>query len=153
MTYCTSGKTCQANKAPDLSSTYTGVYAAKLQKFKDLCDKYDIPVFMVDTDGNCEELIPIFAEAGVNLMLPFEVAAGCDVVAWREKYPYMAMMGGIDKRDIAKGKEAIDRELERISPLLNKPGYFPALDHLIPPEISYEDYKYFVNRLIEMVKG
>ncbi|MGI6530010.1 MAG: uroporphyrinogen decarboxylase family protein [Clostridia bacterium] len=122
------------------------------RKFKDLCDKYDIPVFMVDTDGNCEELIPIFAEAGVNLMLPFEVAAGCDVVALREKYPYMAMMGGIDKREIAKGKEAIDRELERISPLLNKPGYFPALDHLIPPEVSYEDYKYFVNRLIEMIK-
>lgn len=123
------------------------------RKLKEFCVKHDIPVMQVDTDGNCEELIPLFAEGGVNMMLPFEVAAGCDVVSLREKYPYMSMMGGIDKREIAHGKEAIDRELDRIAPLLNKTGYFPALDHLIPPEISYEDYTYFVNRLIKMVKG
>lgn len=123
------------------------------KKLKDFCVKHDIPVFQVDTDGNCEELIPLFAEVGVNMMLPFEVAAGSDVVKLREKYPYMSIMGGIDKREIAKGKEHIDRELERIYPLLNKTGYFPALDHLIHPEISYEDYSYFVNRLIKMVKG
>lgn len=77
----------------------------------------DIAVIQVDTDGDCEELIPLFAGAGVNMMLPFEVTAGCDVVALRRKYPYMSMMGGIDKMEIAKGKEAIDRELKRIEPL------------------------------------
>ena len=53
--------------------------------------------------------------------------------------------------EIAKGKEAIDRELKRIEPLLFETGYFPALDHLIPPEISYADYTYFVNRLHDII--
>jgi len=121
------------------------------RKIKDFAEKHDIPIFQVDTDGNCEELIPLFADAGVNMMLPFEVSAGCDVVSLRKKYPYMSMMGGIDKQEIAKGKDAIDKELKRISPLINQTGYFPALDHLIPPEISYDDYCYFVNSLKEMI--
>lgn len=122
------------------------------KRLKDFADKHNIPVMQVDTDGYCEELIPLFAEGGVNMMLPFEVAAGCDVVELRRKYPYMSMLGGIDKREIAKGSKFIDLELERISVLLNKTGYFPALDHLIHPEISYNDYSYFVNQLISMVK-
>jgi uroporphyrinogen-III decarboxylase len=121
------------------------------RKIKDFAEANDIPIFSVDTDGNCEELIPLFADAGVNMMFPFEVAAGCDVVALRRKYPYMSMMGGIDKMEIAKGKVAIDKELERIKPLINKSGYFPTLDHCIPPEISYDDYYYYVNRLKAMI--
>ena len=121
------------------------------QKLSQFAKEHNIGVVQVDTDGDCEALIPLFAEAGVNMMLPFEVSAGCDVVALRRKYPYMSMMGGIDKMEIAKGKEATDRELQRIEPLLFETGYFPALDHLIPPEISYEDYTYFVNRLHDMI--
>jgi uroporphyrinogen-III decarboxylase len=120
----------------------------KLRKF---ADSYDIPILQVDTDGNCEELIPLFLESGVNMMLPFEVPAGSDVVSLREKYPRMSMMGGIDKMEIAKGKAAIDRELLRIKPLINETGYFPALDHLISPDISYEDYCYFVYQLKDMI--
>lgn len=121
------------------------------RKIKAFAEANNIPIMQVDTDGNCEELIPLFADAGVNMMLPFEVAAGCDIVELRRKYPYMSMMGGIDKMEIAKGRVAIDKELERIIPLINNPGYFPALDHLIPPEISYDDYCYFVNRLKVMI--
>ena len=123
------------------------------RRLKDFAERHDIPVMQVDTDGNCEQLIPLFAEAGVNMMLPFEVAAGCDVVELRRKYPYMALMGGIDKREIAKSRDAIDRELHRIEPLLHGTGYFPALDHLIPPEISYENYVYYVERLHDMIFG
>ena len=117
------------------------------KKFKEFARKHNIPVIAVDTDGICDELIPVFEEAGINLMMPFEVAAGNDVVELRQRFPGMSLMGGIDKMEIAKGKAAIDRELDRIEPLLGKPGYFPALDHLINPEISYKDYVYFVEGL------
>lgn len=120
---------------------------------RDFADAHGIPIMVVDTDGNCEELIPLFSEAGINMMLPFEVTGGSDVTVLREKYPYMAMLGGINKNEIGKGREAIDRELERIRPLLGKPGYIPALDHLIPPEVSFSDYTYFVNRLRGMILG
>lgn len=121
------------------------------QKLSDFAKAHNIAVVQVDTDGDCEELIPLFAQSGVNMMLPFEVNSGCDVVELRRKYPYMSMMGGINKLEIAKGREAIDRELKRIEPLLFETGYFPALDHLIPPEISYRDYAYFVRRLHDII--
>ncbi len=121
------------------------------KRLRQFADAHDIAVIQVDTDGNCEQLIPLLAEGGITMMMPFEVQAGCDVVELRKKYPYMSMMGGINKLEIAKGKEAIDRELARIEPLLFDTGYMPALDHLIPPEISYENYSYFVNRLHDMI--
>ncbi|MGI6706517.1 MAG: hypothetical protein ACOX6S_09840, partial [Clostridia bacterium] len=114
-------------------------------------DAHDIAIFSLDTDGDCTELIPLFLESGINLIYPFEVAAGCDIVAIRKQYPNLAIMGGIDKREIAKGKEAIDRELERVRELFAYSGYFPALDHLIHPEISWEDFQYLVWRLKEMI--
>lgn len=121
------------------------------RRIRDFAGEHKIPVIQLDTDGNCEELIPMFGESGINMMLPFEVASGCDVVKWRKKYPYMSMLGGIDKIEIARGKVSIDREIERIEPLIGKTGYFPALDHLIPPEISYADYAYFTNRLADII--
>ena len=121
------------------------------RKIRAFCDRHGIAVMQVDTDGLCEGLIPLFHEGGVNSMQPFEVAAGCDVVALREKYPYMSVQCGIDKRALAQGREAINRELERIRPLIGKTGFFPAPDHLIPPDVSYENYCYYVNRLKEMI--
>jgi len=111
--------------------------------------KHDIPILSVDTDGDCTELIPVFMEADVNLMFPFEVLAGCDVVAYREQYPTLAIMGGIDKVEISKGKEAIDAELERVSSMWGK-QYLPSLDHCIHPQISLEDWRYYCKRLKEM---
>jgi uroporphyrinogen decarboxylase len=94
--------------------------------------------------------VPLFIESGINLVFPFEVAAGCDVNVYREKYPKLGILGGIDKREIAKGKSAIDAELERIRPMFAKGGYIAALDHLPHPEISWQDFCYYAEKLKEM---
>ncbi|MCI5647986.1 MAG: hypothetical protein MR332_00900 [Fusicatenibacter sp.] len=124
------------------------------QKIKAFCRKHDIPILMLDTDGNCEKIMPVLIEGGINLLVPFEVAAGSDVVAYREKEEYenLAMMGGIDKQKIALGRDEIDRELERIRPLLGGTRYLPALDHLIQPEISWEDFCYYSRQLKRMIE-
>lgn len=119
------------------------------RKIKSFADSHNIQAIVVDTDGICDDLIPIFASVGVNLMLPFEVQAGNNIVELRKKYPYMAMFGGIDKMKVAQGINAIDEIMEEIKPLMGKPGYIPQLDHTIPPEISYQDYLYFCKRLKE----
>ena len=72
----------------------------------------------VDTDGNPDLITSRMMRDGVNLLFPMEVAAGCDVNAWRDRYPALGMMGGIDKRAPAAGPAAIDRELARIRPAL-----------------------------------
>lgn len=110
----------------------------------------NIPIFSIDTDGDCNELLPIFIEAGVNLVFPFEVNAGSDVVKIKELYPNLCIMGGIDKAKIGKGKSEIDTELKRVSPLFKGTGYIPMLDHGVPPDVSYDDFKYFYVKVREM---
>jgi uroporphyrinogen decarboxylase len=117
------------------------------KRIKAFADSHGIPVLSLDTDGDCSELVPLYIESGINLVFPFEVAAGCDITEYRKKYPNLCIMGGIDKQEIAKGKSAIDRELDRIDVMFAQSGYIPALDHLIPPEISWEDFNYFIKQL------
>lgn len=121
------------------------------KKIKAFADSHGIQVLSLDTDGNCSELVPLFIECGINLVFPFEVAAGSDILEYRREYPALGIMGGIDKQEIAKGKEYIDKELKRVSPMFKASGYLAALDHLVHPEISWEDFKYFVYKLKNMI--
>jgi hypothetical protein len=50
------------------------------------------------------------------------------------------LIGGIDKRPLAQGKIAIQEELGRRLPLVAHGGCIPAVDHSVPPDISFEDY-------------
>lgn len=107
----------------------------------------------VDTDGAAHTVIDVYKEIGVNFMSPFEVAAGNDVVELRKKYPDLLMTGGFDKRILAEGKEAIDREVDRIMPFMKKyGGYIPTCDHGVPEEVSFENYLHFRNRLKEFAE-
>jgi len=121
--------------------------APNYKKMSDFAKKHNIPIFALDTDGNCEQLLPVFIESGINMVLPFEVAAGSDIVDYRKKFPTLCICGGIDKMEIAKGPAAIDRELDRIDSMFKGSGYWPSVDHLIHPEISWEDFKYFVKEM------
>lgn len=102
----------------------------------------------VDSDGDVMELIPLLLECGVQGLYPFEVQAGMDVVKIREMYGNrLVVRGGIDKRELAKGKDAIDRELERVLPaFVRTGGYFICLDHQAPPDVSLDNYMYFLER-------
>ena len=62
----------------------------------------------------------------------------------------MRLVGGIDKRTLAQGKSAIQEELYRRLPLVIQGGNLPSVDHSVPPDISFEDYKYYVERYHEM---
>jgi hypothetical protein len=105
----------------------------------------------VDSDGDISLLIPLFLEAGIDGLLPFEVAAGMDVRRVREQYPTLKILGGIDKRALARGKAAIDAELEAKLPFMFRAGrYLPSLDHHVPPDVSYENFKYYVYRCREI---
>jgi hypothetical protein len=113
--------------------------------------RHDIPLMSVDTDGNSDTIMPPMMEAGVNFLFPLEVAAGCDVNAMRKKYPEMGFMGGIDKRALAVGPPAIDRELARVAPAVRTGRYIPDLDHLVPDDVSWENYCYYAEALKRLV--
>ena len=109
----------------------------------------------IDTDGDARPAIPVYQEAiGMDAMSPFEVASGCDVVEIGRQYPGLMMGGGIDKRVLAQGREAIDRHLEYIIPTMReRGGYVPMCDHGVPAEVPYEDYVYYRKRVVELGGG
>lgn len=105
----------------------------------------------IDTDGKTNPVIPLYQEIGMDVMSPFEVASGCDVVAIGREYPGLALFGGIDKRILAESVEAIDREVERILPAMRaRGGFMPTCDHGVPEEVPYENYLHYRKRCIEL---
>jgi uroporphyrinogen decarboxylase len=107
---------------------------------------------MVDCDGNPHDLVPNWMEEGVNIMFPLEVTAGVDPFAWRKEFGMdLRLRGGIGKQPLVRGGVAIDRELERIKPLLEQGGYIPHLDHLVPPDISLKNYMDYLDKKRKLI--
>ena len=61
------------------------------------------------------------------------------------------MWYGIDKRAVAKGPKAIDAELARVAPLVEDGGYVPGPDHSFPPDVSFGNYCYYMEKLREIL--
>jgi uroporphyrinogen decarboxylase len=125
----------------------------RYKKLADLLRSNGIDIIVEDCDGNINELLPIWLdEVGIKMYRPLEVAARNDAVALRKKYGKdMIPVGNIDKRVFPKGKEAIREEvMSKVPFLLDTGAYFPALDHSIPPTVSFENYRYFINLVREI---
>lgn len=105
----------------------------------------------VDTDGDFNLIIPNFIAAGVDGFLPMDVNAGMDIVKVREQFPKLKFIGGFNKLMIAEGREAIDKEFERILPVIRGGGYIPGSDHQVAPSTSLEDYRYYIKKLREVM--
>lgn len=104
--------------------------------------------FCLDSDGKVDSLVPVWMEAGIDILYPWEVQAGMDAAAIRKRFGRQARLwGGVDKRALAQGRPRIDAEIERLKPLIDDGGYVPMLDHSAPPDISYSNYCYFMERL------
>ena len=75
-----------------------------------------------------------------------------DVIDVRRRFGKdLRMWGGIDKRVLARGKNHIDAELERVKPLIEEGGYVAHPDHSLPPDVPLENFLYFMERLRSVV--
>ena len=121
------------------------------RKVTDLLHRAGIDIVMLDSDGNVEELIPIWLEAGINYIYPMEVAAGMDVVKLRREFGRdLVMGGGMDKRILASTPEAIDAMIDEKRDLILEGGYVPGCDHALPPDISWANFLHYRERLAEI---
>ncbi|MFP4058129.1 MAG: uroporphyrinogen decarboxylase family protein [Candidatus Brocadiia bacterium] len=123
------------------------------RRIKAFAEGHGIPILSVDTDGDPTRIVEPMMEAGVNYLWPLEVAAGCDVNVFRDRFPALALMGGIDKRALARDRAAIDAELDRVWPAVEKGRYIPALDHGVPDDVPWENYRYYATELRRRVVG
>jgi len=110
-----------------------------------------IELVIYDSDGNLIPFMDMYLEVGIDCLWPCEVASDMDPVGLRRKWgKRLKLMGGIDKREIAKGKGAIRKELEGKIPLIKEGGYIPRIDHSVSSDISLENYRYYISVLKEI---
>ena len=111
-----------------------------------------VPLVFVDTDGDCEQLIPLFIEAGVDVVFPFEVQAGHDVCRTRREFPDLGIIGGVAKTMPSHTPEAVDHALAWIGEMYQMGRYLPCSDHAVPPTVAYDEYVSFYRQVGELAR-
>jgi uroporphyrinogen decarboxylase len=140
------------NHGPLISPAHFRRFLSKrYRRITDVLRRGGVETIIVDSDGRLDELIPLWLDAGVNTVLPFEIGTtGADPVAYRKQFGRsLRIIGGVDKRVLARSPEAVDRELDRLSPLVEDGGYIPTCDHKVPPDVPLANYRYYVDRCRE----
>ena len=134
---------------PELARKYM---LPRYRRVVDFLKGRGVEFFALDSDGDISKLIPIWLEAGINILYPFEVQCGMDVVKIRREYGReLRMWFGIDKRALASGPEAIDAELARVAPLVREGGYVPGTDHSVPPDVPFANYCCYMEKLMAIL--
>jgi len=119
------------------------------KRITDLLHRHGIDLVSLDCDGLIDALIPIWLDNGVNVMFPIEVGTWhASIKPWRDKYgKALRGIGGMDKRVFARDYAAIDREIERLKPLVELGGYIPCPDHRIAPDARWENVQYYCEQM------
>ena len=118
------------------------------QKVTKFLKENGVDVCFVDCDGNIELLLPLWLEGGVRGFYPLEVAADMDAEKLLRQYrkDKILLWGNVDKRELVKGPEAIEAELERLAPAVEMGGFIPLVDHGVPENVSFENFCYYNRR-------
>jgi len=118
-----------------------------LRRVIDFYKSHGVRYICVDTDGDPEARIPVMLDAGVDALWPLERAANQDPVRRRKVYgKSLRLWGGVNKRVLAQGRPAIDLHLQSLQPLIEEGGFVPTVDHTTPPDVSWDNFQYYLER-------
>jgi uroporphyrinogen decarboxylase len=138
--------------SPDMFNEFMAPYYRRITGF---LNNQGINCIIVDSDGNVEELIPLMEAVGVTGMLPFEVQAGNDLRIIRRMHLRLQIMGGFNKAilrdDNHTMEQELDSELQKIREIIQGGGYIPFGDHFIPPDVSWESYRMYREKLTDII--
>jgi hypothetical protein len=120
----------------------------------DMMKDRGVRLFDQDSDGDMNAVIPAFLDAGINLMHPMEPGSGMDIVKVREIYGNrLSFYGGLNKYVLRDSKEKIVEELEyKIPPMIKTGGCVLGLDHRVPNGTSLENYKFYMEKVWEIIE-
>jgi uroporphyrinogen decarboxylase len=145
------------NTGPLLSpSAYETFIMPRLKRVIEFYKSYGhrVRYVCIDTDGNPELLLGMMMDAGVDAVWPLERAAGQDPVRLRNKFGRsLRLWGGVDKRVLAQGPAAIDAHLRALAALVQEGGYIPTVDHTVPPDVSWDDFSYYMEQKARLLRG
>lgn len=137
--------------SPDCYKTFIFPH---MKRIVDFFKNHGVRYVVVDTDGDSELLLKPLMDAGVDAVWPLERASNMDPVRLRKTFGReLRLWGGVDKREIAKGSFAIEQHLKALAPLVEEGGFIPTVDHMVPPDISLDNFQYYMNRKRDLLRG
>ena len=130
---------------------FKNIVAPRYKRISDKLAAHGIDVWYIDCDGDVRPLLPYFMDNGINCLFPFEVNSCCTPGELLDQYEGKLMiMGGVDKMQLGKGRQAIKKCLEALDPHVQRGGFIPFCDHRCPPNVTPEDYIYYLDLKEEM---
>jgi uroporphyrinogen decarboxylase len=135
---------------PNISpKLYKEFLLPRYKRVTEFLKKNKIHRIMMDSDGNTQPILDLVIEAGITGHWPLEVNSGMDVRTVRKRYGNKLFLGGnLDKREIAKGGEAMRKEIDSKLPLMKETGgYFAGIDHVVHVEFTFEKFKEYCDYL------
>lgn len=125
---------------------FTNVVVPRYKRIGRKLKAYGIDIWYTDCDGDVRPLISGFLEAGINCLFPYEVNSCVHPSELLNEYGKdLRIMGGFNKLEMIKGKQAIKIYMENLVPLVERGGYIPFCDHRCPPDVNPDDYIYYLD--------
>ncbi len=122
------------------------VITPRYKRIHEKLKEYKIDIWWVDCDGDVRPILDAMMEGGINCLFPYEVNSCEHPAGLLERYGKdLRIMGGFDKIEMGKGKEAIKAYMETLGPLVERGGYIPFCDHRCPPNVNPDDYLYYLD--------
>ncbi len=130
---------------------FNDVVVPRYKRISGKLHAHGIDIWYTDCDGDVRPILDGFMEGGINCLFPFEVQCCAHPGELLDQYGKdLRIMGGFDKTQMAKGPDAIKAYMESLAPYVERGGYIPFCDHRCPPDVSWEDYIYYLDLKQEM---
>jgi uroporphyrinogen decarboxylase len=125
---------------------FKSVVVPRYKRINGKLKDYGIDIWYTDCDGDVRPLLPGFLESGINTLFPFEVNGCSHPGELLDEYQgELRIMGGVDKTKLIAGPEETKKYLESLLPYVERGGYIPFCDHRCPPDVTYENYLYYLD--------
>ncbi len=153
--YFTLNEDLSMKNGPLLSpATFRAFIFPHLKRLVEFMKGHGVRYVALDTDGNPTVLIPLFLDAGVDVLWPLERASDVSPLAYRRQFGRsLRMWGGVDKRVLPRGPAAINAHLRELIPLVEEGGFIPTVDHTVPPDVSWDDFRYYMDAKWALLAG
>ena len=125
-----------------------------LKRVIEFLRRHGVRHIAVDSDGDPAAIVALWMDAGVDTLWPIERASEISPMALRKRFGKgLRLWGGVDKRILARGPEAIRAHLREFIPLIEEGGFIPTVDHTVPPDVSWENFQRYMDLKRRLLAG
>lgn len=122
------------------------VITPRYKRIHDKLKAHGIDIWWIDCDGDVRPILQHMMDGGVTCLFPYEVNSCTHPGELFKEYGKdLRIMGGFDKIEMGKGRDAIKAYMDTLVPLVERGGYIPFCDHRCPPNVTPDDYLFYLD--------